>query len=140
MRIVVDTNVFVGACIGRGAASKVIESCIAGRAEPVMSRSLYLEYEDVLDRSDIFRRARLNFEERQTLFDVFVGKCALTDVYFRWRPNLRDEGDNHLIELAVAGNAGIVATNNLRDFDGTDLRFDQIRIISPGDFLREFGQ
>jgi predicted nucleic acid-binding protein len=53
---------------------------------------------------------------------------------------LRDEDDNHLIDLAVAGNTGIVVTNNLRDFDGTDLRFDQIRIISPGDFLKEFGQ
>jgi putative PIN family toxin of toxin-antitoxin system len=140
MRVVVDTNVFVGACIGRGAASKVIEACIAGEAEPIMSRALYLEYEDVLDRADLFRRARLDFGERQTLFDIFVGKCTLTDVYFTWRPNLRDEGDNHLIELAIAGNAGIVITNNLRDFDGADLRFDHIRIVSPRDFLEEFGQ
>ncbi len=26
-------------------------------------------------------------------------------VYYGWRPNLPDEGDNHLIELALAGSA-----------------------------------
>lgn len=27
---------------------------------------------------------------------------AWTRIYFGWRPNLRDEADNHLVELAVA--------------------------------------
>lgn len=26
-------------------------------------------------------------------------------IYYGWRPNLSDEGGNHLIELAIAGNA-----------------------------------
>jgi predicted nucleic acid-binding protein len=43
MRVVIDTNVFVGACIGRGASSSVIEACIAGNLAPVMSVPLFLE-------------------------------------------------------------------------------------------------
>jgi hypothetical protein len=31
----------------------------------------------------------------------------------RWRPNLRDEGDNHLVELAIAGGAEAIVTYNV---------------------------
>lgn len=137
MRIVVDTNVFVSACIGRGAASDVIEACMSGGLIPVVSKSLYLEYEDVLERSEIFRRGRLTSAERNALFDIFLGKCMLIEIYYRWRPNLRDEGDNHLVELAVAGNAQAIVTNNLRDFRSPELKFDRMTIMTPKDMLAE---
>jgi predicted nucleic acid-binding protein len=54
-----------------------------------------------------------------------------------WRPNLKDESDNHLIELAVAGDADVVVTRNLRDLRGAELRFEPLRILSPEDFLKE---
>ena len=44
---------------------------------------------------------------------------------------MRDEGDNHVIELAIAGNARIIATNNLRDFRGAKLTFPQLQILNP---------
>ena len=31
-----------------------------------------------------------------------------------WRPNLVDEADSHLIELAVAAHAGAIVTNDAR--------------------------
>ena len=54
MKIVVDTNVFIGACLGAGAANEVIRLCIAGRAVPLMGNALYAEYEDVLSRATLF--------------------------------------------------------------------------------------
>jgi predicted nucleic acid-binding protein len=104
-----------------------------------MGAALFLEYEDVLARDNLFARARLNFAERQLLFNVFVSKCDRCAVYFRWRPNLRDEGDSHLVELAVAGNAAYIVTSNERDFRNQNLRFDHIGIISPDAFLQGVG-
>ena len=52
-------------------------------------------------------------------------------------PNLRDEGDNHSIELAVAAGAGWIITNNLADFRGAQLKFPEIRIVAPGEYLKE---
>jgi putative PIN family toxin of toxin-antitoxin system len=137
MRIVVDTNVFVSACIGGGASSRLIEACILDIVEPVMSPALFLEYEDVLARENIFRRSRLNQLQRNALFEIFLGKCQLARVYYRWRPNLRDEGDNHLVELAVASGASVIATSNVRDFTDADLRFEHIRIMTPEAVLKE---
>ena len=50
--------------------------------------------------------------------------------------NIRDEGDNHVLELAVAGGAQAVVTHNVRDFMGSDLRFPEVRILRPSEFLR----
>ena len=137
MRVVVDTNVFIGACLARGAASQVIEACMTGRLVPVMGSALFLEYEDVLSRRELFAGARLDADERNLLLDVFLSKCRWHAIYFLWRPNLRDEGDNHLMELAVAANATHIVTNNLRDFRSSNLRFEHIGIISPQALIRD---
>ncbi len=134
MRIVVDTNVFVGACIGRGPASQVIEACLIGKAEPLLSASLLFEYRDVIGRNDIFQRARLDLASRVNLLEIFVARADWRYVHFKWRPNLRDEADNHVMELAVAGNADMIVTENLRDFIAQELKFPHIRIMSPRSF------
>ena len=56
---------------------------------------------------------------------------------FRTRPNLPDEADNHLVELAVAGGARFVVTRNLRDVARMELKFPGLRVLSPEDFLKE---
>lgn len=137
MRAVIDTNVFVGACIGWGASSRVIEACITGDIVPVMGEALFLEYEDVSARRALFDLARLDDEARQALFEIFLSKCIYVDIYFLWRPNLRDESDNHLMELALADRADLIVRNNIRDFRNPDLKFDQIRILSPQQAVEE---
>ncbi|KAA6187915.1 PIN domain-containing protein [Thiohalocapsa marina] len=56
-------------------------------------------------------------------------------VYFSWRPNLPDEADNHLIELALAGQAAAIVTHNVRDLAGGELRLGSLRVISPAQCL-----
>jgi predicted nucleic acid-binding protein len=135
--IVVDTNVFVGACLGAGASNEVIARCLRGEATPLMGTALLAEYEDVLGRDELFERSRLDVDERDELLDIFLSRCIWTRIYFGWRPNVPDEGDNHLIELAVAGGARAIVTRNLRDLSRMELRFPKLRLLTPEDFLRE---
>ena len=58
--------------------------------------------------------------------------------YFGWRPNLRDEGDNHLIELAVAGGAHAVVTHNVRDLRHGELSFEHLRVLTPAQCLERW--
>lgn len=137
MLAVIDTNVFVGACLGIGAANAVVAACLNGQYTPLMSAALFAEYEDVLQRSTLFEGCRLSTTERDELLDIFMSHCSWTRVYYLWRPNLPDEGDNHLIELAVAGGASHVVTKNLRDLQPMELRFPGLQIVLPEDFLKE---
>lgn len=140
MRIIVDTNVLVSACIGKGPSSKVIEACLTGDLLPVIGTALFLEYRDVISRSELFSRARFDADERALLLRAFISTCTWQAIYFQWRPNLADEADNHLIELAIAGNIGIVVTSNVRDFGRPDLRFPQIEVIRPEELLERLSE
>lgn len=137
MRIVVDTNVFLGACLGTGAASGVIAACLRKQAIPLMGTALFNEYEDVLSRVELFSRSRLSAEERSELLDIFLSTCEWTRIYYGWRPNLPDEGDNHLVELAVAGGAKFIVTRNVRDVTRMELNFPHLTVLTPEAFLKE---
>ena len=137
MQTKIDTHVRLGACLSARAPSRVIAACLQGRCLPLMGNALFNEYEDVFGRADLFERCPLNPEQRAELLDIFLARCQWTRVYYAWRPNLPDEADNHLVELAVAGGADFIVTRNLRDVARMELRFPQLRVLSPEDFLKE---
>ncbi|NJS37457.1 MAG: putative toxin-antitoxin system toxin component, PIN family [Brachymonas sp.] len=136
-RVVIDTNVFVAACLGGGHGNQVIRACIMGQCLPIMGSALLMEYEDVLGRHELMDQSPLTPLERLDLLKIFLSKCEWTRVYFGWRPNLPDEADNHLIELAVAGGASHIVSRNLKDLMRGELRFPQIKITDPAQYLLE---
>lgn len=75
VNIVLDTNVFVGACRGAGASNAVVAACLRGEATPLMGAALLAEYEDVPGRSELFERSRLDAAERDELLDIFLARC-----------------------------------------------------------------
>lgn len=77
----------------------------------------------------------LDAGERVELLDSFLSVSRWVSVYFLWRPNLPDEADNHLVDLAAAAASTIIISNNVRDFDGEQMRFLNINAVTPGDFM-----
>ncbi len=137
LRIVVDTNVFVAALLSPSGANRaVLRACLTGRATPLMGAALFHEYEDLQGRVDLMKGCPLSLTERRNLFEAFLSACIWVKVYYLWRPNLPDEADNHLIELGLAGQARAIVTNNVRDFRPGELKFPELRILTPAEFLK----
>jgi putative PIN family toxin of toxin-antitoxin system len=135
-RIVVDTNVFIAALLSpSGTNRKVLRACLQDKAVPLMGAALFHEYEDLLNRSELMKKCPLVPEDRKLLLAAFLSVAEWIRVYYLWRPNLPDEADNHLIELAVAGAADVIVTNNLRDLCQGELRFPNLSILTPQQFL-----
>jgi putative PIN family toxin of toxin-antitoxin system len=137
--VVLDTNVFVSALLRADSAPRdVVRLCLERKVVPLMGNALLAEYEDVLSRSDLFANCPLDAGAREALFDAFASVCSWIRVSFLWRPNLRDEADNHLIELAVAGHANWIVTRNVRDVAHGEMIFPGLKIGNAAAFLDEW--
>ena len=138
-RIVVDTSVVVAALVraSGGHCSQVLRLCLTHRCQPLVGEKLFNEYESVLFRARLFAQCPLNPTERAEFFAGFASVCEWVTVHYLWRPNLPDEGDNHVLELAVAGGARAIVTQNVRDFRRAELRFPEIEILTPTEFLQK---
>jgi putative PIN family toxin of toxin-antitoxin system len=137
-RIVLDTNVLVAAFTSsRGASREVLRRVLRQEASALISVPLFTEYEDVLARPRVQGRCSLSLHEQQRLFDAFLACTELVEVYYRWRPNLPDESDNHVLELAVAAGSATILTFNRRDFSRGELRFPDVAVLSPSSWLKE---
>lgn len=136
--LIVDTNVFVSALISEaGASREVVRRCLQRRYQVCISLALFAEYRDVLGRHELFASCPLDANERDELFRAFMAACRMTDIYYLWRPNLPDEADNHVLELAVAARAAAIVTHNRADFVRSELRFPELRILAPAELLKE---
>lgn len=137
-QIIIDTNVLVAALRSRsGASFKLIEALGKGLFETSVSTAIILEYEDVLMRH--YEELGLTSTDVRLFIDYIVKVSRRVPIHFRWRPFLRDPGDECFLELAVAAAAHSIITYNKRDFTGVDERFG-ITIMDAREFLIQIGE
>jgi putative PIN family toxin of toxin-antitoxin system len=136
-KVVIDTSVLISALIGkRGASREVIRRCLTGKYQPLISNPLFQEYEAVSSRKQVREICPFSPGEIRDLLNAFYSVCSWVPIYYLWRPNLKDESDNFLIELALAGNSRTIVTNNVKDLEAAELKFDDLRILKPQQILR----
>lgn len=132
-----DTNVFVAALLSATGSNRgVLRACLSGKAVPLMGEALFSEYEDLLGRGALFSACPISATERRVLLESLLSVSSWVKIYYLWRPNLPDEADNHLVELALAGHADAIVTNNVRDLRAGELSFADLQIQTPNQFLR----
>lgn len=138
MRVILDTNVITAAMLSAdGASRRILRGCLTQHLVPVMGEALFREAEDVLGRAHLMADSPLTAPEREELFNAYLSTCEWVKIFFLWRPNLPDENDNHLVELAVAGAVPVIITHNLRDLRKGELRFPSLTVLSPSEFLEK---
>jgi len=135
--VVIDTSVLISALIGaQGPNREMIRRCLLGEYNPLISNALFQEYEDVSKRENVADICPLTQKEVLELLSSFYSVCRWVPIYYLWRPNIIDEGDNFLIELALAGNAKYIITNNIRDLLNAELKFPNLTILTPEKILQ----
>ncbi len=136
LRAVLDTNILVaGLSSQRGASFALITHALAGRFELLASPALWLEYEAVLKRREIFALHGLSAGDVDDVLDALAGIVTPVQSHFLWRPQLRDPNDEMVLEAAVNGQASCLVTLNVRDFALAASRW-KIKLLAPGAFLR----
>lgn len=131
MNIILDTNVLVaGLRSSKGTSFRLISLINDSRLRLHVSTPLVVEYEAILKREI----THLTEADIETVVDWL---CAIADkheIFFLWRPMLRDPKDDHVLELAVKAEATIV-TWNLQDF--IPAKSIGIQIMTPRELLEQ---
>lgn len=136
-RVVLDTNVLVAALRStRGASFRLLSLVGAGGFEIALSVALVLEYEDALAR----HLSQSPFDEKDMveLLDFLCTVGHRQEIFYLWRPVLRDPADDMVLELAVASRSGFIVTFNERHFVGCETF--GVRVVTPRTFLAEIGE
>lgn len=137
IKVVVDTNVLVAGLIGgKGPNREILRRCLQGELQPYVGNALYLEYQDLLNRERIQTLCKQTSVSLMEFLDGFAQVCIPIDARYLWRPNLKDEADNHLVELAIAASVSYIITNNVSDFAQAELKRLGYEVITPEQLLR----
>ena len=136
-QVVIDTNVIVaGLRSRRGNAFQLLSLIGTGQFDIHLSVPLVLEYTDVLQRNT--QNLYLNQNEIDDLIDFYCAVGVLHEIFFLWRPFLRDPKDEMVLELAVKAGCESIITYNTRDFAGVE-QFG-LKLLQPSEFLRQIGK
>lgn len=134
MRVTFDTSVLVAAARSRNGASFALVSSIPSPDfEICLSVSLYAEWQDALTRAENLPPGR-TADDALAFVRYLAANAWLQDIFYHWRPFLRDPNDDMILELAFAANCDLIVTHNLGDFVGCERM--GIRAITPRDFLK----
>jgi predicted nucleic acid-binding protein len=75
-------------------------------------------------------RESVSEHEVQIFLDALLAMAEPVKTHFLWRPQLRDPGDEMVLEAAVNGRADALVTFNVRDFGTVPARFG-IELMIP---------
>ena len=135
MNVVIDTNIWISALISKDGLSRdIVRLALKDKIYPQISTTHFLEYEAVMKRKKIQDLCSLSVQEQDELFQAFLSICKWNEIFYLWRPNLNDKNDDFLIELAVASNSKAIITDNKRDIDSAELKFD-FEVFTAEEFL-----
>lgn len=141
MRFLLDTNVLVAALRSRrGASYQLLRRAVAGTLPLVIHYKLLAEYLDVLARPGILGNEPPSWASIERLLARLTGDAREIQTHWLWRPNLRDEKDNFLIEIAAAAAPCSVVTHNVRDLTSGELSFPGVWVKTPAEVLSSLSQ
>ena len=132
MRVVLDTNIIVSACLRpEGAPATIVELALLGTFTVYLSPNVLGEYREVLARPKFSRQI-----ERITVLLEGIEEVAVVVMPDRRIEISPDEEDNRLLECAEAAEADFLVTGNRKHFPES---FGATRVVAPRDFLTELG-
>jgi predicted nucleic acid-binding protein len=133
---VLDTDVVVAAMRSpTGGSAELLRRIRLGCATMLMSVALALEYESQCMMAEHRLASGLSAVEVNIFLDRLLAMAEPVQLFFRWRPQLHDPGDELVLEAAVNGRASAIVTFNEKDLREARASFD-IEVLRPGEVLR----
>jgi putative PIN family toxin of toxin-antitoxin system len=130
MRIVLDSNILLVVIGKRSLYRPIWTAFISGKYNLIVSDDVIYEYEEILQQ-------RASPGAAAILMDIFIesSKVIYQQIYYSWHAITLDPDDNKFFDIAVAGNADYLVTNDAHFNILKQLSFPSVKIITADEFL-----
>lgn len=130
-----DTDVVVAAMRSpTGGSAESLRRINGGAAVMLLTVALALEYESICTLAEHRLASGLSAAEAGIYVDGLIGMAEPVKAFFRWRPQLRDPGDEMVLEAAVNGQADAIVT--FKESHLCEARNFGVEVIRPAEALR----
>ncbi|WP_448702599.1 putative toxin-antitoxin system toxin component, PIN family [Mucilaginibacter sp. AW1-3] len=131
MKVVLDSNVLLIALGKKSRYRPIWDTFISGGFQLIISEDVVHEYEEILHQRSAIGVAEL-------IMEIFIESPDVIhqNIYYQWNAITKDPDDNKFFDIAVAGNADYLVTNDVHFNLVKQLPFPSITIISADDFLQ----
>jgi putative PIN family toxin of toxin-antitoxin system len=134
--LVLDTDIIIAAMRSpSGASAALLMAVRRGEIRMLANVALALEYEATCRRAEHGVAAGLSPAQVGVFIDAVIALAEPVETHFLWRPQLRDPGDELVLEAAVNGQANAIVTFNQKDFGEIPMKFS-VEVLAPVDALR----
>ena len=135
IHVLLDTNVLVAGLISsRGASFVLLQAVATGTLKLAASPALWLEYESVLKRDEICAMHGFSIQQIDAVLSALAVWVQPVSLHYVWRPQLRDPGDEMVLEAAVNGRVSAIVTHNTRDFAAVAPKFG-LQVCTPAQMI-----
>ena len=130
MKIVLDSNILLVAIGKRSRYRPIWTAFIDGKYNLIVSEDVIYEYEEILQQYSAVGIADI-------LMEIFIESpnVIYQQVYYSWNAIKQDPDDNKFFDIAIAGNADYLVTNDAHFNIVKQLSFPGIKIITADEFL-----
>src|SRR5690242_14329726 len=122
-----------------GAFAEILREARQNKVTLLVSVPLAVEYEAVCSEAEHRLAAGLSEREVGIFIDAVIAMAEPVETHFLWRPQLRDRGDEMVVEAAGNGRANLLVTFKSRDYGPVASRFC-IKLVHPRDALESVRQ
>ena len=134
--VVIDTNVILSALKSiKGQSNRLLQKIDTGVFDFALSVPLVLEYEAVL--KEYLNGADYSHKSIDDFLDYLCRVGKHIELFYLWRPYLKDPYDDHVLEVAIQSNSEFIITYNKKDFK--EAKSLGIKIVTPKEFLKYAG-
>jgi len=135
--VIIDTNVILSALKSiNGQSNRLLHKIGTGLFDFALSVPLVLEYESVL--KGYLDKADYSDEVIDDFLDYLCRVGKHIELFYLWRPYLKDPYDDHVLEVAIQSNSEFIITYNKKDFKEAESL--GIKIVTPKEFLKYMGE
>ena len=131
MKVVLDTNVLIAAFGKSSPYRKIFDAFLNYQFTLLLSNDVLMEYLEVIQQ-----KTNAFVAENILMSLLSAENTELQEIFFHWNLVEHDKEDNKFSDLAIAGNADYLVTNDAH-FNIVKLnQFPPINVISAEEFLK----